>query len=97
LWGTLAIEIITTHAGVQQYFEAVMSSITPFQVSFGDQCMRACGDLLLNAGSYTLSFVQDGQMHSIAARFSMTFRKTGGQWLIVDHHSSVQPTPLTAS
>lgn len=26
-----------------------------------------------------------------AVRFSFTYRRTGGQWLILDHHSSLMP------
>src|SRR5262249_19542902 len=43
------------------------------------------------AGYYTFSFTKDGEAKTPPARYSFTYVKRGGQWLIVDHHSSAMP------
>jgi uncharacterized protein (TIGR02246 family) len=91
LWGTLSPEIISTPQGVRRYFDAVCASPMVLKVVFDEQLIRACDDAMINSGSYTFSFVRDGQQQSLAARFSMTLRKREDRWLIVDHHSSAKP------
>jgi uncharacterized protein (TIGR02246 family) len=96
LWGTLSSEIISTPQGVRSYFDAACASPMVLTVAFDDEMVRRCNDLILNAGSYTFAFVQDGQRQLFPARFSMALRKRDGQWLIVDHHSSAKPAPKKA-
>ena len=97
LWGTLSPEIVSTPQGIRQYFDAVCASPMALRVSFDEQFIRSCGDAMLNSGRYTFTYVQDGREQSFAARFSMALKKKDGQWLILDHHSSARPEPLTAS
>ena len=35
----------------------------------------------------------DGETKTLPARYSFTFVKDGGNWMIVDHHSSAMPAP----
>lgn len=91
LWGTLSPEIISTPLGVKGYFDTACASPMALTVAFDSEVVRLCGDTMLNSGSYTLTFVRDGQQQNFLARFSMVFRKSGDQWLIVDHHSSAKP------
>lgn len=96
LWGTFAPAIISGRAGVQRYFERVCSADPPPKVSFGEQLLRVYGDTAINSGTYAFSFVVQGQPRSALARFSFTYRKVDGQWLIADHHSSALPAPPAA-
>jgi len=97
LWGTLSAKITSTPDGVRQYFEATCRSPMALAVVFDEQLIRACGDLMLNSGTYTFSFERDGKRQHFPARFSMAFRYDRGRWLIVDHHSSGMPTvPATS-
>jgi len=96
LWGTLSSEIISSPQGVQSYFDAACASPMALTVAFDEEIIRRCSDLVLNAGSYTFAFTQDGQRQLFPARFSMVLRKRDGQWLIVDHHSSAKPAPKKA-
>ena len=91
LWGTLSPEIISTFVGVKGYFDSACTSPMALTVVFDKEVVRPCEDIMLNSGSYTFTFVRDGQQQQFPARFSMVFRKRGGQWLIVDHHSSAKP------
>ena len=93
LWGTVAPVIITSPAGVQQYFERVCSSNPKPQVVFGEQHIRVYGDTAINSGAYAFTVFPGGQPFQFPARYSFTYRKRDGQWLIVDHHSSALPSP----
>jgi uncharacterized protein (TIGR02246 family) len=93
LWGTYAPEIISTPAGIRQYFERVCSSGPPPKVNLREQLVRVYDDTAVDSGTYTFAVVVQGQPRSIPARYSLTYRKTSGQWLIIDHHSSALPAP----
>jgi uncharacterized protein (TIGR02246 family) len=92
LWGTVS-PAISTGIGIRQYFDRVCGSLTPPKVAFAEQLVRVYGDTAVNSGSYTFTVVRDGKPTPLPARYSMTFRKSDGQWLIVDHHSSLRPVP----
>ena len=93
LWGTVSSTITSGRAGVQKYFERVCSSPQPPQVSFGEQHVRTYGDTAINSGTYTFTVMVQGQPRPFPARYSFTYRKASGQWLIADHHSSALPAP----
>jgi len=61
------------------------------KVNFGEQLIRVYGDTAVNTGYYTFSYVKDGETKTLPARYSFTFVKEGGNWMIVDHHSSAMP------
>ncbi|MEW5250469.1 SgcJ/EcaC family oxidoreductase [Microbulbifer discodermiae] len=45
-------------------------------------------DTFINSGTYEFTFANGS---SAAARFTFVYRRTGNQWLIVEHHSSAMP------
>jgi hypothetical protein len=55
--------------------------------------IRVYSSTAVNTGSYTFSYLKDGQTTTLPARYSFTFVKEGEKWIIVDHHSSVMPIP----
>ena len=94
LWGTVSPAVISTPQGVRQYFERACSMATPPKVAFGEQLVRVHGDAAAsNSGSYSFTVVRDGKTLTLPARYTFAYRKAGGQWLIVDHHSSMRPSP----
>lgn len=93
LWGTVSPTIISSATGVAQYFERACASRPQPKVVFGEQKIRIYGDTAVNSGTYTFTVFPAGQARELPARYSFTYRKLGGQWLIVDHHSSLMPTP----
>jgi hypothetical protein len=93
LWGTSAPAIAATPESIRQYFERGFSSPLRPTVAFGDQSVRVHGANAHNSGSYTFSIVRDGKTIPVAARFSFAYRRAGGRWLIIDHHSSLRPAP----
>jgi len=93
LWGTLSPKLRSDRAGLRDYFVAAFKALPGLNVSFGDQLIRVYGDTAVNTGYYTFSYGKDGETKTLPARYSFTFVKTGGNWMIVDHHSSAMPTP----
>lgn len=49
------------------------------------------GNVAINSGVYTFSYLDNKKSLVMPARFSFVYLKTGGRWLIVNHHSSVLP------
>jgi len=95
LWGTFAPSIISGRPGVQQYFERACSANPPPKVTVGEQLLRVYGDTAINSGTYAFTVVVQGQPRRLPARFSFTYRRVDGQWLIADHHSSSLPAAPT--
>lgn len=92
LWGTLSQEIIFSSGGVQAYFERTFQMTPPPTVRLGAHHVRLFGEVAVSSGSYTLGFVVDGRAEAVPARFSFTWYRPNGKWLIVDHHSSLLPS-----
>ena len=98
LWGTVSPVIISTPAGIRQYFERVCSSDPKPKVVLGERTVRVYGDTAVNSGGYAFTVYPAGQPIQVPARFSFVYRKQAGRWLIVDHHSSLKPAaPAAAS
>jgi len=62
-------------------------------ISMGDHRVQVFGRVAINTGFYTRTAQQDGKPVQSPARFSFVYEKRGGQWLIVNHHSSAFPQP----
>lgn len=93
LWGTLSPTLLVGKPAVRGYFERAFKALPGHKVAFGEQVIRVYGDVAINSGYYTFSYVKDGEARSIPARYSFVYRKSGASWMIVDHHSSAMPAP----
>jgi uncharacterized protein (TIGR02246 family) len=91
LWGTLSPKLLVGKPELRGYFERAFKALPGHKVAFGEQVIRVYGDVAINSGYYTFSYLKDGQTQSIPARYSFVYRKRGGKWMIVDHHSSRMP------
>jgi uncharacterized protein (TIGR02246 family) len=90
LWGTLATTPITTNAGLVDYFTRA-GSVPQLHVIINATYVRVMDDFATNSGTYTFVFSQDGQIVTQPARFTFTYRRVDGRWLIVAQHSSLLP------
>lgn len=91
LWGTLSPKLLVGKSELRGYFERAYKALPGHKVAFGEQVIRVYGDVAVNSGYYTFSYVKDGQAQTLPARYSFVYRKRAGNWLIVDHHSSRMP------
>ncbi len=93
LWGTTSPTIAASPAGIRQYFDRTCNSGMNAKVAFGEQNIRLFGDTAQNSGIYNVTVVIGGQTRVLPTRYSFAYRRINGQWLIVNHHSSLMPTP----
>ena len=91
-WGTTSQTLRDSPAAIREYF-GNMPTTPQTRVAFGESRIRVYADIAVHTGYYTFSGVRDGQPTTTPARFSFTFAKRAGRWLIVDHHSSAIPPP----
>jgi len=93
LWGTVSPTLRSGRTAVRDYFAGASKALPGLKATFGDQSIRVYEDAAVNSGSYTFSWVKNGETKSLPARYSFTYVKNGERWLIVDHHSSAMPSP----
>jgi len=70
---------------ILEYFENLLKS--EVDVEIVTQNKHETDSLITNSGLY--NFIVDGK--TVNARFSFVFVKTGNDWKILSHHSSVLP------
>jgi uncharacterized protein (TIGR02246 family) len=97
LWGTLSPAIRSDPAGIQGYFKDACAKLPRLTVEFKDHLVRVYGDTAIDSGTYVFSFEKDGAKTDLPARYTFVLVKNGGQWQIVDHHSSAMPKDGTGS
>lgn len=73
-------------AEVRDYFEQLVGMVS--RAVIDEANVRVFGDLAINSGLYTLTFV-DG--NTVPARFTFVYRRSGDGWRIIEHHSSRMP------
>ena len=93
LWGTLSSSVRADRTGMRDYFVTAFKVLPALKVTFGDQKIRVYDNTAVNTGTYTFSYVKDGETKTLPARYSFTYVKRGDTWLVVDHHSSAMPPP----
>ena len=91
LWGTLSPIARADPAALRSYFVSAFEALPELTVTFGERWIRVYGDAAVNTGYYTFRYRKNGELRSLPARYSFTFVKQGGNWMIVDHHSSAMP------
>src|SRR5688572_23277172 len=93
LWPTTSRTIASSPEAIRKYFEGVCSSGSGPKGIVTEQNARVYGDTAVNSGTFTINVMRDGKPTPVPLRFSFTYRRSDGQWLIVDHHSSLMPAP----
>ena len=83
---------ITTREGLYQYF-VTLSKKQQLKVVYDQESPRVYGNVGVNSGMYTFSYLDPHVHHvmSVPARFTFIYIKENGHWMIVEHHSSVLP------
>jgi hypothetical protein len=91
LWGTISPNIRTTPDSIQDYFNTFMA-LDNLQAIYHHPQVRVYGDTAINSGYYTFFYEDEGVLVSLPARYTFVYERVGDTWLIVDHHSSMDPT-----
>jgi len=93
LWGTISRTRRDDPAAIHDYFVNAYKNLPKLTVTFHDPYIRVYGDMAINTGYYTFSYAKDAEIKMLPARYSFSYIKRNGHWLIVDHHSSGMPKP----
>ena len=93
LWGTISSTRRDDPVAIRDYFGNAYTNLPKLTVTFQAPYIRVYGNVAINTGSYTFSYVKDAEIKTLPARYSFSYVKRNGRWLIVDHHSSGMPKP----
>ena len=93
LWGTVSRTIRTKPEEILEYFMESATRRPDLRKALGEYHVRVYGDIAINSGYYTSRNPVDGQEVVIPMRFTFTYRRQGGRWMIINHHSSRFATP----
>jgi hypothetical protein len=92
LWGTVSKDLLIGNEKIKEYFEMGGQSVNVRSVTFGKTNTVLRTDSAFISGQYHFSAImKDGSPREAPARFSLGLVRDGGNWLIVDHHSSALP------
>ncbi len=90
LLGTVSEQVRDTRSEIKTYFD-YFTQLQKLSVSGYRSFIRVYGDTAINSGYYTFSYESDGHTKVVPARYTFSYRKINGKWLIEDHHSSAIP------
>ncbi|MGP3983110.1 SgcJ/EcaC family oxidoreductase [Streptomyces sp. KR80] len=92
---TLSPEIRTDHAGIVDYFEHFLQN-KPRGEKIRTVINVLDGNSAIDTGVYAfrVTDVKTGVERTVEARYTFEYEKRGGEWLIVNHHSSVLPPAI---
>lgn len=89
---TVSNKVRADRAAVVDYFEHFLAN-KPVGKKIETHVNVLDGDSALDAGVYqfTLTDPKTGEKSVVKARYTYEYEKRGGEWLIVNHHSSKMP------
>jgi len=90
LWGTLAQEYLHGHKAIIGYFVNFLEK-EDLSCEFKEGIIRIYGEFALYSGTYEFTWKFSGREVLLPARFSFIYKKEAGNWLIMEHHSSMFP------
>jgi uncharacterized protein (TIGR02246 family) len=91
LHGTRSPVIRRGHAAIREYFAEAAKNPGLSMKLVEPMLIRVYGDIAINTGNYSVTLTGNGRPVTIPLRYSFVYKKTDGQWKIVDHHSSTVP------
>jgi hypothetical protein len=92
---TFSPTICTTHSQLYSYFKNLISLPT-LTITTEEFLAIESEAALVASGLYTFQYTSGEKLVTIPARFTFVYKKFNGEWLIVNHHSSVLPVQATS-
>lgn len=83
---TVSNRVRHNHQEIEDYFVHFLSKGPEGKID--ESNVRQFDELAINSGIYTFTF-KDGSV--VQARYTFVYRKNGGVWKILEHHSSKMP------
>lgn len=90
-WGTISPTLRVTPEAVLEYFQSSVARRPKLRMTLVDEYPRVFGDIAINTGQYTSREPRDEGEVVQASRFTFVYRRQGGRWMIIEHHSSRVP------
>lgn len=87
---TVSNNIRTTPAAMEDYFEHFLTLKPKGTINYR-QIRILDAKTALDSGAYTFELTQNGKPIKVRARYTFVYEKIGGDWKIVNHHSSAMP------
>ncbi|MBD0838721.1 SgcJ/EcaC family oxidoreductase [Streptomyces sp. TRM68416] len=89
---TVSNKVRSDRAGIVDYFEHFLEN-KPVGKKIETHVNVLDGNSAIDAGVYefTLTDHDTGEKRTVTARYTYEYEKRGGEWLIVNHHSSAMP------
>ena len=75
-------------AAIGDYYKNAVKRPTQ-RVALGERNVRLLGDTAIDSGTMTFFEMRDGNATTTPGRYSLTYQKRGGKWLIVDHQAAI--------
>jgi uncharacterized protein (TIGR02246 family) len=92
LLATVSEQIRDTKTELRDYFK-FFTALPKLSAKDYIPTIRVYDDIAINTGYYTFTYEPEpGKVVEVPARYSFTYRKIDGKWMIEEHHSSVIPT-----
>lgn len=87
---TVSNEVRSNPAAIKDYFDKFLKLKPQGTINYRYIHMLGAGSAL-DTGVYTFRVTQGGKVQDIQARYTYVYQKVGGEWKILNHHSSAMP------
>ena len=88
---TVSNQVRTTPDQIKDYFDHFLALKPVGQINYRE--IRQLGtNVAMDSGVYTFTLTDaKGQVSHVQARYTFVYEQVGGQWKILNHHSSAMP------
>ena len=87
---TVSNQVRHNHSEIRDYFVSFLAKSPSGEINEANP-RQLTDDLVSNTGVYTFTFGDGAQ---VMARYSYLYKCIGGEWKILEHHSSMMPEPV---
>lgn len=87
---TVSNQVRHNPAEIRDYFVSFLAKSPRGEINEANP-RQLTDDLVSNTGVYTFTFGDGAQ---VMARYSYLYKCIGGEWKILEHHSSMMPEPV---
>ena len=87
---TVSNQVRHNHPEIRDYFVSFLAKSPSGEINEANP-RQLTDDLVSNTGVYTFTFGDGAQ---VMARYSYVYKCIGGEWKILEHHSSMMPEPV---
>lgn len=86
---TVSNRIRSTPNAIVDYFVRFLAKAP--EARLHESSIRILGDIAIHSGIYLFSLTKEAGTADVPARFTFVYRRKGGKWVIIEHHSSFMP------